>query len=108
MEENPVNDDVEVSRECRFSPSDVIAVVRTLVKDAGDLQIVRQVFTPEGVLFSLDVRAPGSAMSYTYELTSTGVVSPMIYRVDYAGPDSETVIYSEVLADYKNGAWVKQ
>lgn len=121
MEENPVNDDEASTvvvfvaegpkgfgNELQFTPDAVIAVLRDLGVDTQGLQVTNQVFTPGGVLRSMDVRAPGSDVSYTYELTSADVVSPMIHRVDYDGPDSQTVSYSEVLADYKDGVWVKQ
>ena len=89
-----------------------MAAIKELDPKAGDLKIIKQTFNHEGILVLADMRAPDSASGYSFMLKgkhgSSASSVTAVDRVDYAGSSSDDVEYAEVIAEYKNDAWMKQ
>ncbi len=97
--------------ERTFTEEEVIFAVKEIVLGAGEIQVTDKTVNHEGVLIALFVRAPGSDVSYSFVLKGdhgrNSRTRTVIDRIDYASPDSEEIVYSEEIAEEKNGVWVK-
>ncbi len=98
--------------ERQFGVVEVVEALKELGVPVEKIEVTKQTLSAEGVLLILDLRVPGDATGYSYELKgkhgNIGAVETTLQRIDYAGPDSTEVDYSEIIADFKDGAWVKQ
>jgi hypothetical protein len=96
-----------------FHAEEVLAAIKELEKEAGDLKITNQLVSQEGVLLMLGARTPGSASGYEYILKGTygahgSSMVTKVDRIDFDGPDSEEVIFGEVIAEYIDNNWKRQ
>jgi len=99
--------------ETTFTAEEVVKALKEINPAVGDVKVIEQMVSHEGVLLRVDLRAPGSTSGYSYMLKGkhgprNGSKVTKIERIDYAGPDSEDVEYAEIVAEYQNDAWVKK
>lgn len=99
--------------ERQFTVKEIIAALKEVGENAGDLKVTEEYLSFEGVLVTVVLRAKGSAVGYTYTLKGNygqGNFNKetMIEKVDFMGPDSEDVEMGFQIAAYKDGNWVKK
>ena len=99
--------------EHRFTQEEVLAVIKGLDINSGDLKVTEQLVSHEGVLLISYMRTLGRASGYSYMLKGNhgpncGSKETEIFRIDYSSVESEDVEYAEIIAEYKNNAWVKR
>jgi hypothetical protein len=96
--------------ERALSKEEVKAAARELFPGIGEFKIHEFSYSPEGALLELYMRVPGSDVGYQYVREGAhknALDRTVIYKIDYMGKDSEDVYYSQEIAIYKDGAWVK-
>lgn len=101
--------------EPTFTAAEVIAAIKAVESNIGELVVTEQIVSHDGVLLSCSARAPGSDMGYTYSIRGMygksagagGNTRTTIFRLEYLGPDSEDMMGVEEIANCKNGVWEK-
>ncbi len=95
--------------ERTFTVQEISAILKEIDPRSSDAKIINQTFSYDGTLVKLSLRADGSCLGYEYILKGVHGGSfrgrTVIERIDYVGPQSEEVDWSEEIAEYTSDAW---
>jgi hypothetical protein len=91
---------------------EIVAQMEGLGINSNGFEITRRVLNFDGVPLSIEMRAPGNISSYLFErkgdhgdnnVTQVSRIS----RIDFMATDPDVFYYSESMATYVDGIWLK-